>query len=292
MNKISGFYGILAIFTGYHLSGLQLSMYIYSILALLLTVYLAPGIRRQDPFKCLAFAWMYALDSIVNALYTAAFGVAWFLVLGSQAGSAGKAKVPGAGMIDDTAGFTNPQHNVSHVDIQPTPAPGAAVGEDAVAVGQGYGNAQGLGDAVFQSGSVTSITIISGLWLLRVYFILVVLSYARAVLRQYIAYSSQQNYELHKSTATDGYAENPFAEGREQGQGWRGKLGRIMVSVSRGYWLGPEANGSADWARGLQGRFNRGSKAEEPIALQERERRRRSGTGPPEPPNMPAFVKA
>ncbi|KAI7296581.1 hypothetical protein KC315_g18718, partial [Hortaea werneckii] len=73
INKVTGFYGILALFTGYHLNPLQLSHYIYSILVLGLICYLSPAIRQRDAdgaLKVVALAWLYVLDTILNSLYT------------------------------------------------------------------------------------------------------------------------------------------------------------------------------------------------------------------------------
>ena len=59
LNKVSGLYGLLALLTGYHLSPIQLSMYIYSLFALVLTALLVPHIRTQSPLHCLALKMTY-----------------------------------------------------------------------------------------------------------------------------------------------------------------------------------------------------------------------------------------
>ncbi|KAL2761104.1 hypothetical protein ACRALDRAFT_1078448 [Sodiomyces alcalophilus JCM 7366] len=78
INKLAGFYGLLAILTGYSLSLLQLSMYIYSLIVLVLLVILFPHIRRQSALECLGLAWLYIIDTVLNGAYTAAFAVEWF----------------------------------------------------------------------------------------------------------------------------------------------------------------------------------------------------------------------
>ncbi|KAK8211943.1 Inositolphosphorylceramide synthase subunit Kei1-domain-containing protein [Phyllosticta capitalensis] len=286
VNKITGFYGILALATGYHVSPLQLSMYIYSIVALFLTVYLAQYIRKQDPLRCLALAWFYAIDTVINAAYTAAFGVAWFLVLAQHPHETkpdGAAGGPGGKMIGDTSGFTSPKYNVSEVGVVAEPASGYKTGQDAVAVGSTDGfPAAGLGGAVFQSGSITSISIISTLWAVRIYFVVIMLAYARSILRQHIMMTSASQYTVHTGSPSDSMAENPFGENREEGQGWQGKLGRFMVSFGKEYWLGRDEDG--EWMRGMGGKFRKSTSLEPPPGVHERERRRRSGTGPPAPP--------
>jgi hypothetical protein len=278
LNKVSGLYGILALLTGYHLSPFQLSMYIYSIFALILSAYLAPHIRTQSPLPCIVLACFYILDSVINAAYTAAFAVTWFLVLAQH--SVGEApKGPGAGTISDTSGFTNPEFNVSSVEV--IAAPGATLPAAVSAVpastpaGQ-TGNGT-LTNAVLSSSSMNSIGIIVALWTIRVYFCVIMLAYARMVLRQHIAATSQKSTSYSTS-------ENPFATM----PGWRGKLGRFLISIGRSYWLGTDEDDA--WMTGMGNKFRRSE--ESGIALKkveatgpsERERRRRSGTGPPPPP--------
>ncbi|KAF2459117.1 Inositolphosphorylceramide synthase subunit Kei1-domain-containing protein [Lineolata rhizophorae] len=313
INKISGLYGILALFTGYELSNLQLSMYVYSLVVLVLTVYLAPHIRRQSPLQCLALAYLYAIDSAVNALYTAAFGFAWFHVLAEHAatsqqqGQPAPAGSPGSTM-DDTAGFTSPKYNVSDVHVVAEPAAGVLPAQDAVALGAGSASGPaGIGSNIFfQSGSFASLGIIVALWALRGYFVLVVLAYARSVLRSHIlqcataaAAGDYAPYAAASATTAGELAENPFAEGKDEGRGWRGRLGRAMLAVGTEYWLG--GDDEAQWMRGMGGKFRRS--VEDPgrpltpappaaPGTTERERRRRSGTGPPPPPPpMPQFVE-
>jgi hypothetical protein len=279
INKVSGLYGLLALLTGAHLSGLQLSMYLYSFCILLGTLYLYKHIRLQSPFYTVLLAHVYALDSVVNALYTAFFGIAWFYVLASHPEDS---HVPGAGGISENAGFTSPKYNVSKVDIVAAPADGLQAGQNAVAVGQGEG--AGLGNAVFQSGSIMSISLIAGFWALRVYFVFVMLAFARQCLRQHIATNSSSAawYDSNNQTTTGGnLAENPFSEGKEEGQGYKGVVGRLMLSGAPQYWLGAEEG--EDWMRGLGGKFRKSMNVTRQ-GIDERERRRRSGTGPPAPP--------
>ncbi|KAI9848080.1 MAG: hypothetical protein M1837_001182 [Sclerophora amabilis] len=291
LNKISGLYGLLALLTGLHLSPLQCSMYIYSLIALVVTAFLAPHIRKGSPLQCLALAWVYALDSAVNAAYTAAFGVTWFLVVSQHHSDLNASKAPGGKggqMMDETAGFTSPEYNVSHVDIVAAPGGGLTSGQDAVAVGSTAGAATtasgpSLGHGVLQAESATSIVIIAALWAVRLYFILVVMAYARSVLRLQLHNSSTNRFQEAESDPR-----NPFAIGTELGQGWQGRLGRAMVSVGRGFWLGTEEEDG--WARGMGGKFRKNGDASPLVTNgtnggpEERERRRRSGTGPPPPP--------
>lgn len=200
--------------TGYSVSGMQLSMYLYSLATFAFLVYLAPRIRSREPLPALSFAYLFLVDSIINALYTASFGVSWFVVLAAthQSNLSGAEKT-----IHDSAGFTTPAVNVSHVDVIATPSSG---GQAAVAVGTPSSTTPALGSGVLAPEAATSIMIICMLWVVRLYFMAVVFAHAREVVRD---------------SATPSLA--PF-EGKNNGEGWQGKAGRAMISVGRGYWEG------------------------------------------------------
>jgi len=298
LNKVSGIYGLLALLTGLHLSPLQLSMYIYSIFALILVVLLAPHIRTQSPFHCLALATFYVLDSVINAVYTAAFAVTWFLVVSQHHSDEAGGVAPGlgGGMMEDTAGFTSPEFNVSHVDVVPINLDEGVIGkrQEAFTAPSGTGmpataTGPSLGHGVLMPESMSSIIVICLLWAMRVYFVLVVMSYARLVLRRHVANMARNSTQLYSPGKGSSLIENPFAVHLPEGKGWKGRLGRWMVGVGRGYWLGSE-EGDGVWMNEelAMGRIRRkeGSPGSEAPGVVERERRRRSGTGPPPPPQL------
>ncbi|MCJ1277560.1 hypothetical protein MMC21_005373 [Puttea exsequens] len=304
LNKVSGIYGLLALLTGLHLSPLQLSMYIYSILALVLVLVLAPHIRTQSPFHCLALAVFYILDSLVNAAYTAAFAVTWFLVVSQHHSDQAGTGQPGMGgkTMGDTAGFTSPEFNVSHVDVIPVSpddeAPAIAARQEAVTAGSGTGavaTAVGpsLGHGMLMPESMSSIFVICLLWAVRIYFVLIVMSYARLVLRRHVANISRNTTQLYTPGGKSNFVENPFSPHLPEGKGWKGKLGRLMVGMGKGYWLGSE-EGDEAWMNEevAMGRVRRKEGGGvDGTGVVERERRRRSGTGPPPPP-MPQLLSA
>ncbi|KAI3401400.1 hypothetical protein diail_11484 [Diaporthe ilicicola] len=84
INKVTGFYGLLAILTGFSLDAVQLSMYIYSVAVLATLAVLIPHIRRQTPFQNLSLAWLYIVDTAANAAYTATFAAQWYLRSGGN----------------------------------------------------------------------------------------------------------------------------------------------------------------------------------------------------------------
>ncbi|MCJ1417776.1 hypothetical protein MMC32_004121 [Xylographa parallela] len=284
LNKVSALYGLLALLTGLHLSPVQLSMYIYSLLVLALATYLAPHIRTQSPFHCLALAWVYVIDTVVNAGYTAVFAVTWFLVLAQhQSQSPLQDGAPGAGgaMINDTAGFTSPEYNVSRVDIVGTSAMDSS---DAIAVGSpahataGMNTALGgpaLSHGFLQPEGMTSAVVVVVLFLIRIYLMFIVISFAREVLRRHMSRIQQDITASQVEGVKIGQAQTPFSEHYTAGKGWKGKLGRAMVKVGRGYWLagtGEQFDSMLEYSRYLASyEAVRGG-------VGERERRRRSGT--------------
>lgn len=237
----------------------------------------------------MALACFYILDSIINAAYTTAFGITWFLVLSQHHSDASGSKAPGLGgsTIDETSGFTTPQYNVSHVDVAVAPDQGVGPGDEAVTVGHpGFSTTAAgpsLGHGVLQPESMSSIITICALWAVRVYFVLVIMSYARLVLRQHVAATSRANTALHTGSKSATMFENPFSPHYPEGRGWKGKLGRFMVSLGKAYWLRNE-EGDEVWMNNAQSYRKREEGMASPVpGVVERERRRRSGTGPPPP---------
>lgn len=285
-NKLAGFYGLLAVLTGFSLSPLQLSMNMYSVTALAVLAFLLPHIRKQSPFECLALAWFYLLDTVVNTAFTSAFAITWFLAVSANSSrSAIPDSAPGVGLINEAAGFTSPKYNVSKVDVVATPG---GAGQGAIAYGTpSTMTARGspsIGHGVAISESLPSIMVVVILTVIRVYFILVTMSYARQVLRQAIHNSPSAKSHINADGTTTIRAESLFAPSSPLGQGWRGRLGRIMVNLGGTYWEGTHADDA--WARGLDGRFKTAMapRVTGPPGTIERERRARSGTGPPPPP--------
>lgn len=203
-NKLTGLYGLLAILTGYHLSIVQLSLYVYSAIAMGILAFCLPHIRKQTPFQNLAFAWLYVIDTVVNTGYTTLFAVSWFLAL-------------------TAVGPSTPEP--TETDEPP------------------------MGGFLGAVDTTTSMTLIVLFSLIRVYFMLVVMAYARSVLLQYREGGDQQSWDDETQSI-----ENPFAVGMPEGDGWKGKAGRAMVSVGRSYWL-PSLAERDEWARSMNARF-------------------------------------
>ncbi|KAK0388777.1 hypothetical protein NLU13_5020 [Sarocladium strictum] len=190
-NKVTGVYGLLAILTGFQLSFLQLSTYVYSIGVLVALVTLIPHIRRQSPFECLALAWLYILDTFINSAYTAAFGLDWYFR--TAAASVGEDETPKSGL-------------------------------------QGLKQETAIHGKVVPQETAASMVVIIGLTLVRIYFALVVMSFAQQTLQKHM------QIMILEGPGVDAQ-EGPFAADLPDGEGRKGRLGRLMVSYGRGYWL-------------------------------------------------------
>jgi hypothetical protein len=277
VNKITAFYGILAIFTGYPLSALQLSMYMYSLPVLLFTFYLAGPVRAQSAWHCLAFAHLYALDSLVNAFFTVAFAVDWFVVL-----SVDDAAARMRGMTRETTAVSGTARNATTRAEAPA-APKKAAPAASAGVAAATGSA--LAGLVFDGSNAMSVFLVGALWLLRMYALFVAFAYARQVLRRTVQQNAMAGFVGGNPFATKGgdadLAENPFAEGNPAGAGYMGAAGRLMVRFGRGYWLGRGGGGDVVESPRRLMVATKVRRSEEGQNLGERERRRRSGTGPP-----------
>lgn len=169
-NKASGIYGVLSLLTGAPISGWQLSMYIYSILAAVAFATSLRYIQSSSPLESLLFAWFFMVDTVINFAYTALFATSWFLVLSQSngAGSAGSA-------IAEGAGFTSPSVTVSSVVVVPTSAVVTEHLSEQVPV---------LGDSVLHPEQYPSIAALVLVLLVKAYFTLIVCSFARDVVSQ------------------------------------------------------------------------------------------------------------
>lgn len=276
-NKMSGFYGLLAVLTGLHLSHLQLSMYIYSCIAIIILACLMPHIRRKSPFQCMLLSYFYLLDTIINTLFTSVFAINWFLAVSD--GNRIPDTVPGSKTIMKTAGFTNHKYNSNVVEIMVNPSSNIKSSRDSILCA--VASASGSGSILEET--IPSVALVVGLTIIRLYFVLIVLAYARQVIQGVSFQTDSSKLHVH----TDGCADtlpgkNPFGADSPEGMGWKGKIGRKMIQIGEGYWLGEDKKNNA-WLKGLDGRF-RSSKIETELpGTIERERRARSGTGPPTP---------
>ncbi|KAJ0273359.1 hypothetical protein COL940_009905 [Colletotrichum noveboracense] len=218
-NRLTGLYGLLAILTGYEISATQLSMYLYSLGVVVCLAMFLPHIRRNSPFEALGLAWLYIIDTILNIAYTTFFAVGWYLhstALDKHPGSAG---MPAAAEIAEEA-----------------LANGAPVVPDVPKTTKHIGPQE----------SWMSLGLIITVTLLRVYFAVVVMSFAQSVLQRFTEMGWE---EEGRKKGPDG----PFSPGEPDGEGYRGRIGRVMLALGRSYWLDEKAQ--EEWASAMSSKF-------------------------------------
>ncbi|KAK3906006.1 Inositolphosphorylceramide synthase subunit Kei1-domain-containing protein [Staphylotrichum tortipilum] len=226
-NKATGVYGMLTLFTGYSLSALQVTAYLGSIFVLITLALCLSHIRKQSPLENLVLAWVYAIDTVASAAYTTAFATSWYLA--TMHGGTAKG---GSAAVGSPSDGDAQQERRDETQTQQQP---------------------GTPD------TAASMTLIIAFTLIRVYFALVVMAYARRVVLRF-ADERMGEDDVESGGGGDGgdTSADPFAAGAPLGEGWRGRLGRALVSVGRGYWLGGKKE-DEEWARAVNSKF-RGSR--------------------------------
>ncbi|KAM0748757.1 DUF1753-domain-containing protein [Meredithblackwellia eburnea MCA 4105] len=147
LNKVAGAYGILAVFTG-GAEGTQLTMYLYSIGTIAVFIWGIKKINEENGPKTLLYAHLFAIDHLISTAYTALFGVIWYIYVPHDgervANSEAQKEMMGGG---------------SAAKLDPEARKAAAL-------------------ALWQSERGFSAAVIVGGWLLKVYFIICLYSFA------------------------------------------------------------------------------------------------------------------
>lgn len=76
LNKVAGIYGLIAIFYGGTLA--QLSMYLYSVIALAGFAWGMKAITEEDAKRTFYFAHIFLADHLLNTIWTVFFAVSWW----------------------------------------------------------------------------------------------------------------------------------------------------------------------------------------------------------------------
>jgi hypothetical protein len=107
---------------------------------------------------------------------------------------------------------------------------------------QGLRRETAIHGKVVPQETATSMLLITASMLIRVYFCFVVMAYGKQVLQKYM------QLMILEGPGVDDH-DGPFAEDLPDGEGRKGRLGRMMVSCGRGYWL--DQRDTDEWARGM-----------------------------------------
>ncbi|TEB36674.1 DUF1753-domain-containing protein [Coprinellus micaceus] len=79
LNKVAGVYGLIAMLTGSGGSFAQLSLYVYSVVALIALVWGLRAVKNEDSKQTLYFAHLFFADHVVSTAWTVFFGLVWWL---------------------------------------------------------------------------------------------------------------------------------------------------------------------------------------------------------------------
>ncbi|KAM5534642.1 hypothetical protein V8D89_011654 [Ganoderma adspersum] len=78
LNKVAGVYGLVALLTGAGGSLAQLSLYIYSVIGLVVLVWGLKAILHEDPKQTLYFAHLFFADHMLSSAWLVFFAVLWW----------------------------------------------------------------------------------------------------------------------------------------------------------------------------------------------------------------------
>ncbi|KAL0953393.1 hypothetical protein HGRIS_004632 [Hohenbuehelia grisea] len=78
-NKVAGVYGLIAMMTGAGGSFAQISLYVYSVVALLALGWGLKAVKEEDPKRTLYFAHLFFADHVFSTAWTVYFAVVWWV---------------------------------------------------------------------------------------------------------------------------------------------------------------------------------------------------------------------
>ncbi|KAH9933336.1 Inositolphosphorylceramide synthase subunit Kei1-domain-containing protein [Fomitopsis serialis] len=88
LNKVAGVYGLIAMFTGAGGTAAQLSMYIYSTIALAAVIWGMKSATQENAKQTLYFAHLFFADHILNTAWLIFFAVMWWVYTRTTSGPA------------------------------------------------------------------------------------------------------------------------------------------------------------------------------------------------------------
>jgi len=132
--------------------------------------------------KVVTFAHFFLLDFLINILYTFLFASIWFLIV-TDADNQSALAVTTLDSVKDSAGLIDPLHpDVTRVHVIATPDTNPLKGQHASLVAETDTTDPG------SAGTTFSIVSIGFFWLIKMYLIIIVFSYARSlVIRSHLS---------------------------------------------------------------------------------------------------------
>lgn len=190
-NRASGFYGFLSLFTGHPLSALEWILNLLSMAFLPLYVLAFWAVKQRNALFTVLFAYVYSIDTIASVFFTTSFSVVWFSTAALS--------------ISENHMMAGNKHNLNSTANGTDPS----------------SSSRPLQTNFDKSASLASETAVSmimpiGLLMLRLYFSLIILAYARLLVRQH-------NLKPHN--------------GSPKGS-WNAKLQKVCLSIFQQFWYG------------------------------------------------------
>lgn len=136
--------------------------------------------------KIVTYAYFFVLDFVINILYTILFASIWFLILSNSENTSPLGSKT-LDRVKPAAGFVDPlQTDVTKTHVISTPQPQSLKVQHASLIGEAGGSGTpGSAGSTFSSMSIIVF------WLLKIYFIIIVFSYARSlVVRSHLSTAS------------------------------------------------------------------------------------------------------
>ncbi|KIO25873.1 hypothetical protein M407DRAFT_24833 [Tulasnella calospora MUT 4182] len=184
INKVAGVYGLLALLTGAGGSLAQLSMYLYSVIALAACVVGLKAVSLEDAEKTLLTAHFFFVDHLLNSVWLAIFAVDWWLY--------------------------NP-HDGKHAANSPAQQEVADVGPGKgvpMTDAERYSAAQGL----WNKEKGTAALVLAAGWVIKLYFAALLYSYAIHLRRGTYKSLPLTIASAHRNEVGDDYTYQPVYE--------------------------------------------------------------------------------
>lgn len=187
-NKAAGIFGILSIFTGHPISAVEWVMNILQMMLLPVFVMAFLDIRKKDALRMLAFAHIYILDSFMTLGFTIYFIVHWFTA-GARAANATAAKASASASVAATTETVAAEAQTTVAawpvatpmpEIYKRAADAAATAASTAAAASASGVNQ---SATVAQETAVSIVLTVAVLIVRLYFTLVIVGYARQLVK-------------------------------------------------------------------------------------------------------------
>ncbi|EIW79043.1 DUF1753-domain-containing protein [Coniophora puteana RWD-64-598 SS2] len=152
LNKVAGVYGLISVLTGAGGSFAQLTLYLYSTIALVALAWGLNAVREENAIHTLYFAHLYFVDHVLSTAWTVFFAVGWWVHTPHD----GRRTANSQAQEDIRAGAPAAAHNLNLTDAQRAAAANVLWHEE--------------------KGTAALVIVVS--WVVKIYFAALLYSYA------------------------------------------------------------------------------------------------------------------